>query len=132
MSEIKTSEQLKKLRGILKLTQKEFGERINLTQANISLIEKGEQDVSGKTIDKIKVAFPDLNFNWLHSNKGEPFNDEKEDVKSSLSEDYNSDKNAAHHSSNTQITDELRKEIIQLKENIKWYQKIIDRLTAKS
>lgn len=59
------NERLRELRAHKKLTQAEFGEKLNVTQANVSQLENGECLPTGETISRIYRAFPEVDWNWL-------------------------------------------------------------------
>lgn len=63
---------LKKLRKELKLTQSEFGEKIGITAAAISDIEKGRRNLTERNISLICEKFG-VNPSWLRNDTGEMF-----------------------------------------------------------
>lgn len=63
---------IKELRKILKLTQPEFAQKLNLSGNFIFLIEKGERKPSDRTIADICRIF-NVNENWLRTGEGEKF-----------------------------------------------------------
>ena len=65
------NERIKKLRRALDLTQQEFGERINLKQNTIALIEGG-RNTSDQTISAICREF-NVSETWLRTGEGEMF-----------------------------------------------------------
>ena len=65
------NERIKKLRKALDLTQQEFGERINLKQNTIALIEGG-RNTSEQTISAICREF-NVSETWLRTGEGEMF-----------------------------------------------------------
>ena len=64
-------ERIRKLRKNLDLTQREFGERINLKSNSVALIEGG-RNTSDQTIATICREF-DVNEKWLRTGEGEMF-----------------------------------------------------------
>lgn len=64
-------ERVRKLRKTLDLTQREFGERINLKSNSVALIEGG-RNTSDQTIASICREF-DVNEKWLRTGEGEMF-----------------------------------------------------------
>lgn len=63
---------LKEIRKKLKLTQSEFGERIGITAAAISDIEKGRRNLTDRNVNLICEKFC-INEEWLRNGIGEPF-----------------------------------------------------------
>ena len=68
-------ERLKKLRKSLGLTQAEFGEKIELTNVTLSLMEKGERKITDRTIKFLEIEF-NVNEHWLRTGKGEMYKPE--------------------------------------------------------
>jgi len=66
------SQQLKNLRKELKLTQSEFGEKIGVTGAAISDIEKGRRKLIDRNISLICEKFH-VNEEWLRYGIGEKY-----------------------------------------------------------
>ena len=64
-------ERVRKLRKTLDLTQREFGERINLKSNSVALIEGG-RNTSDQTIASICREF-NVNETWLRTGEGEMF-----------------------------------------------------------
>ena len=63
---------LQQYRKFLGLTQTQFAEKVNITQANLSYLEKNPaQTPSGSLIQSIITSFPDLNLNWWFFGEGE-------------------------------------------------------------
>lgn len=60
------------LRKALKLTQKEMGDAIGISNSGISNIEKGLRNVTEKHIRLLSVAFS-INETWLRTGEGEMF-----------------------------------------------------------
>lgn len=63
---------LKVLRKNLKLTQKEFGESINLSAPNISNLEKGVINLTQRNISEICSKY-NVNHEWLEFGNGDMF-----------------------------------------------------------
>lgn len=61
---------IKEIRRSLNLSQSEFGERINLSQNYIWMIEKGDRTPSDRTISDISREF-NINESWLRTGEGE-------------------------------------------------------------
>lgn len=81
---------IKELRKTLKLTQTAFAEKIGLTGAAITRIEKGERNPSEQTILSICREFR-VNYFWLTEGKGEMFTSTPETVVEELVEQYDLD-----------------------------------------
>jgi transcriptional regulator with XRE-family HTH domain len=62
------------LRGVLKLSQKDFGKRINLSQNQISMLEKGHRNTTDRVLSDISLQF-NVNIEWLISGEEPIFND---------------------------------------------------------
>ena len=86
---------LRQFRKTMGLTQTEFAQQVNITQANLSMLEKNStQTPSGSLITSIIGAFPDLNLNWWFFGEGEMLRSDEmkrlenapEDVKAVLKE----------------------------------------------
>lgn len=63
---------LKELRKTLKLTQKEFGESIDLSGSNVSNLEKGNVNLTPRNISAICSKYQ-VDEEWLLHGKGEMF-----------------------------------------------------------
>ena len=81
---------IKELRKTLKLTQTAFAEKIGLTGAAITRIEKGERNPSEQTVLSICREFR-VNYFWLTEGKGEMFTSTPETVVEELVEQYDLD-----------------------------------------
>jgi len=60
---------VRELREYLGLTMKEFGEKLSLSQGNVSLIENGKVNVTERNI-KLICATWDVNEKWLRTGTG--------------------------------------------------------------
>ncbi|EOY7154758.1 TPA: helix-turn-helix transcriptional regulator [Clostridioides difficile] len=65
---------LNELRTLERLSQRAFGERIFLSQDQISLLEKGKRVLTERSINDICREF-EVNEEWLRSGKGEIYKD---------------------------------------------------------
>lgn len=65
---------LKEIRKAKELSQKEFGQSINLSQNHISSLEKGVRSITPRIIDDICKEY-NVNKEWFLTGKGEMFND---------------------------------------------------------
>lgn len=63
---------IRQLRNALKLSQAEFGAKINLSQNYIWMIEKGERTPSDRTISDICREF-NVSLAWLEDGEGEMY-----------------------------------------------------------
>lgn len=66
------NERIRQLRAALKLSQTEFGAKINLSQNYIWMIEKGERTPSDRTIADICREFS-VSLAWLETGEGEMY-----------------------------------------------------------
>ena len=66
------NERIRQLRAALKLSQTEFGAKINLSQNYIWMIEKGERTPSDRTIADICREFG-VSLAWLETGEGEMY-----------------------------------------------------------
>lgn len=66
------NERIRQLRAALKLSQTEFGAKINLSQNYIWMIEKGERTPSDRTIADICREF-NVSLAWLETGEGEMY-----------------------------------------------------------
>ncbi|WWU66459.1 helix-turn-helix domain-containing protein [Clostridium baratii] len=66
------NERVQKIRKLKKLSQKDFGESINLSQNHISAIEKGIRNVTPRIADDICRVY-NVNKTWLISGLGDIF-----------------------------------------------------------
>ena len=69
---ISIKENLFTVRKIFKLSQEDFGKRIGLSKASVSAIEKGNRDVTDRTIRLICIEF-NIDENWLRTGEGDMF-----------------------------------------------------------
>lgn len=60
------------LRDCLRLTMKEFGDMISLSQGNVSLIESGKVNITERNI-KLICSTWNVNESWLRTGEGEMF-----------------------------------------------------------
>ena len=70
---------IKLIRKHNKMTQKEFGEVLRLSQDQISLFERGLRVPKLDTIDLLCIKFG-VNQDWLETGNGEPFSDPFRDL----------------------------------------------------
>lgn len=80
------NKRIRKLRKILDLTQKEFGERIGMKQNTIALIEGG-RSTSDQTIFAICREFS-VNEEWLRTGVGEMFHASPSEALDALASEY--------------------------------------------
>lgn len=80
-------ERIRELRKHLNMTMDEFGARIGLSKAAISLIENGRNGARDQTIFAICREFG-VNETWLRTGEGEMFEQTQESVLDRLSTEY--------------------------------------------
>lgn len=73
------NDRIKSLRKNLNLSQEAFGNRIGITRASISNIEKGTRNMSEQTLKSICREF-NVSSAWLKEGVGDMFNDMDMDV----------------------------------------------------
>ena len=73
-------DRIKILRDALKLSQKDFGKRIYVSQSLLTEIESGNRKVNDRTIQLI-VSEYNVNKDWLLSGKGDMFSAPPPDMK---------------------------------------------------
>lgn len=73
------NKRLKEIRLSKGLSQKEFGNYLNLSQNHISSLESGARSVTSRIITDICSIFH-VNREWLTTGKGEMFKDELEEL----------------------------------------------------
>lgn len=84
------NERIKLLRKTLGLNQKDFGDKLGITDASVSRIEKGERNPSEQTIKSICREF-NVNYAWLLEGKGEMFSALPETLLDEVAEEYELD-----------------------------------------
>lgn len=77
------NERIRQLRAALKLSQTEFGAKINLSQNYIWMIEKGERTPSDRTIADICREF-NVSLAWLETGEGEMYVQRSENERMAL------------------------------------------------
>lgn len=77
MKDIK--ERFKSIRNDTKLSQKEFGSLINLSQSQIASYESGHRIITQRTIDDVCRKF-NVNKEWLLNGVGDPYIEENIDT----------------------------------------------------
>ena len=73
MEENTAHHRLRAARKALGLNQEEFGKRVGLAQAALSMIESGNNPITNRNIKLICMTF-NINEQWLRTGKGEMFN----------------------------------------------------------
>lgn len=66
------SERIKEIREYYSLSQKEFGERIELKQNSVAVVERGKRNLSERSINLICKEFF-INKTWLLTGEGDMF-----------------------------------------------------------
>ncbi|WP_040328409.1 helix-turn-helix domain-containing protein [Clostridium ihumii] len=69
---------IKELRESEKLSQKSFGDKINLSQSQVASYESGHRNLTERTINDICRVF-NVNQNWLLKNEGDMYISQKDD-----------------------------------------------------
>lgn len=69
------AQRFRQLRKSLGLSQKEFGDKLEITQSGVSQIESGRNTPSTSVFEKAFEVFPNLNKQWLYNGEGEMFPD---------------------------------------------------------
>ena len=69
------AQRFRELRKFLGLSQKEFGDKLEITQSGVSQIESGRNTPSTSVFEKASEVFPNLNKQWLYNGEGEMFPD---------------------------------------------------------
>ena len=67
------NERIKAVRKELGLSQEEFGRKLNITGAAISMYEKGKIAVSEQFIALVLLKYPQISEQWLRTGEGEMF-----------------------------------------------------------
>lgn len=67
-------ERITKIRMDAGLSQAEFGEKLNIGNSTISLLESGKRNLTTRTASDICEKF-NVNPEWLETGEGEPYND---------------------------------------------------------
>ena len=68
-------DRIRELRKSLKMTLKEFGDKIHLSLSAVSSIELGKVEITERVVSSILAAFPQVNANWLREGKGDMFHE---------------------------------------------------------
>lgn len=66
------NERIKEIREYYSLSQKEFGERIELKQNSVAVVERGKRNLSERSINLICKEFS-INKTWLLTGEGDMF-----------------------------------------------------------
>lgn len=98
-----------RFREYTKLSQVDFAKKVGVAQSNLTQWETNKNRPNAVKLNKIKVAFPELNINWLITGEGEMLNQ----VKKSDTDDI------------------LRKEITELREKNKILEERLKEMTDK-
>lgn len=81
------NERIKAARKALSLTQKEFAERLGVTDGAISFLEKGERNLTDQMLLCICREFP-INEEWLRGGVGEMFVENDNTIIAALTSEY--------------------------------------------
>lgn len=88
---MKINDRVKELRTALKLTQTEFGKRVDIGQSYLASIESADRNVTEKITRLISLEF-NVNEEWLRTGKGQMFIEKDSTIITKLSEEYNLDR----------------------------------------
>lgn len=114
---------IKSLRKNLNLSQEAFGNRIGITRASISNIEKGTRNMSEQTLKSICREF-NVSSLWLENGVGEMYNDMDVDLLNKVDEII---------SGEDEFYKNLLRTIVNLSdEDLLLFKKMVDNLTKKS
>lgn len=84
------NDRIKLLRKTLELNQKDFGDKLGITDASVSRLEKGDRNPSEQTIKSICREF-NVNYAWLLEGKGDMFSALPETLLDEVAEEYELD-----------------------------------------
>lgn len=84
------NERIKEIRETLNLSQEAFGERIGVTRASISNMEKGSRNPSEQTIKSICREY-NVNYAWLKEGLGDMFSNLPDTLLDQVADEYNLD-----------------------------------------
>ncbi len=80
-------ERIKLIRNNADLSMEKFGNRIGIARSSLSLIEKGTNNPSERTLKLICNEFR-VNYEWLTEEKGEMYDNIGETILDKLAEEY--------------------------------------------
>ena len=83
-------ERIIKIRTDAELSQADFGNKLNIGNSSVSLLESGKRNLSKRTAADICEKF-NVNPEWLETGEGEPYNDAKTPTIKLLKAEYNLD-----------------------------------------
>ena len=66
------NDRFKKIRKQKKLTQRQYGELLGLSQNHISSLEKGERNITDRIIRDLNIQL-NVNSDWIRTGEGEMF-----------------------------------------------------------
>ena len=112
------SDNIKKLRKELDLTQQAFADRIGIKQNSIALIESGKRNVSNLVLVTISREFG-VRLEWLKTGEGEIFKPRDESPIAQLAADYGLNENdVAAIESFLELSPEHRRGVIEWGKNL--------------
>lgn len=82
------NERVKYLRKHLRLSQKDFGERVEMSQGHLTNVETGKRELTDKNIKLICIVF-NVSENWLRSGSGDMFAETDDALLEKLAREYN-------------------------------------------
>lgn len=84
------NDRIRKVRTTLKLTQKQFGQKLAIAQSYLTNIETGKREVTEKILKLICLQF-NVNEEWLRTGNGEMFVENNDSLLAQLAKQYNLD-----------------------------------------
>jgi len=107
------NQRIKTVRNHFKFNQKEFADRLGITQGGVSWMEKDGNNISDQNIRLISSLF-NINEHWLHTGEGVMIVENEESLFSAFSQQYNltqTEQNVARYC--LQLTSAQRTEILK-------------------
>ncbi|WP_019554501.1 helix-turn-helix domain-containing protein [Propionispira raffinosivorans] len=106
------NQRIKTVRNHFKFNQKEFADRLGLTQSGVSWMEKDGNNISDQNIRLISSLF-NINEDWLRTNEGDMLIESDDSLFTAFAEKYNltkAEQNVARYC--LQLTSTQRAEIL--------------------
>lgn len=112
------SDNIKKMRKLLNLTQQAFADRIGIKQNSVALIESGKRNVSNPVLVTISREFG-VRLEWLKTGEGEMFKPRDDSPIAQLAADYGLNENdVAAIESFLELSPEHRRGVIEWGKNL--------------
>ena len=90
MNKMTVQERIIKIRTDAGISQAEFGNRLNIGNSTVSLLESGKRNLTSRTAADICEKF-NVNPTWLETGEGEPYDESKQVTLKLLKAEYNLD-----------------------------------------